>query len=92
MRRRDNKISNKALGNTSILAPTSNGPTLIQKFQNAGLTKEDIVTLLGIGDILRMIDLLWSCEQSIPNTCKRISFVIGEFKLVHQYAISLINM
>ncbi|GLJ28608.1 hypothetical protein SUGI_0563780 [Cryptomeria japonica] len=45
--RRDSRTANKALANTSIPAPTSNVPKLIQKFQNVGLTREDMVTLSG---------------------------------------------
>ncbi|KAH9304138.1 hypothetical protein KI387_008542, partial [Taxus chinensis] len=45
--RRDSRTASKALANDSIPAPTSNVATLIQKFQNVGLSQEDMVTLSG---------------------------------------------
>jgi peroxidase len=45
--RRDNTVANYSGANTVLPSPRSNVTTLTQKFIDAGLTKEDMVTLSG---------------------------------------------
>ncbi|KAH9304152.1 hypothetical protein KI387_008556, partial [Taxus chinensis] len=45
--RRDSRTANKNLANNNLPAPTSDVPTLTQKFKNVGLSQEDMVTLSG---------------------------------------------
>eukprot|EP01018_Ginkgo_biloba_P007315 Gb_00859 [translate_table: standard] len=47
MGRRDSLTASKVTANNNIPAPSSNVATLISKFQNVGLTDEDMVTLSG---------------------------------------------
>ncbi|CAI9118904.1 OLC1v1020531C1 [Oldenlandia corymbosa var. corymbosa] len=47
MGRKDSLSANKTAANNNIPAPNSDVPTLVSKFQNVGLSLEDMVTLSG---------------------------------------------